>query len=122
MLINEEVKAVLSRESSAALVTVGVDGPHLVATWNSYIEVLDNDSFAFPAGGFHQTQANIAKGSHVEMIIGSRDESGKGMGFRMAGRAEFQVDTPVHQRLKERFPWCRAAAVVKFEEVEKVLG
>lgn len=122
MLINDEVKAVLSRESSAALVTVGVDGPHLVATWNSYIEVLSDDTFAFPAGGMNHTQANIAKGSHVEMIIGSRDESGKGLGFRLAGRADFQVGTPVHEHLKERFPWCRAAVVVKFEEVEKVLG
>lgn len=121
-MIDEAVKAVLSRESSAALVTSGAEGPHIVATWNSYIEVLADDALAFPAGGMRRTQANVEAGSPVQMVIGSKDASGKGMGFRLTGRAEFQADTPVHEKLKERFPWCRAAVVLKLEKVEKIHG
>lgn len=121
-MIDDAVKAVLSRESSAALVTSGAEGPHLVATWNSYIELLSDDTIAFPAGGLRRTQANVEAGSPVQLIIGSRDEAGKGTGFRLTGRAEYQLDTPVHHQLKQRFPWCRAAVVMKIEQVQKVLG
>lgn len=121
-MIDDAVKAVLSRESSAALVTAGAEGPHLVATWNSYIEVLSDDTVAFPAGGLRRTQANVEGGSPTQMIIGSRDESGKGTGFRLTGRAEYQTGTPVHEQLRARFPWCRAAVVMQIERVEKVLG
>lgn len=44
------VQAVLAHEGSAALVTTGPGGPHLVATWNSYILVVDEATLAFPAG------------------------------------------------------------------------
>lgn len=121
-MINDAVRAVLSRESSAALVTIGSEGPHLVATWNSYVEILADESIAFPAGGMKRTQANVEAGSPVSLIIGSRDEAGRGTGFRLTGRAEFQSGTPVHEQLKERFPWCRAAVVVRIDRVEKVLG
>jgi hypothetical protein len=104
------------------MVTVGAEGPHLVATWNSYIEVLADNAIAFPAGGMQRTQANVEAGSPVQLIIGSRDDAGKGTGFRLAGQAEFQSGTPVHDQLKVRFPWCRAAVVVRVDRVEKVLG
>lgn len=121
-MIDDAVKTVLSREGSAALVTSGAEGPHLVATWNSYIEVLSDDAIIFPAGGLRRTQANVEAGSPVQLIIGSKDESGKGTGFRLTGRAEYQTGTPAHDRLKERFPWCRAAVVMRIDRVEKVLG
>ncbi|HYG59863.1 MAG TPA: pyridoxamine 5'-phosphate oxidase family protein [Symbiobacteriaceae bacterium] len=121
-MIHDAVKAVLSQESSAALVTSGPNGPHLVATWNSYIEILTDDTIAFPAGGMKQTQANVEAGSPVQMIIGSRDQAGNGSGYRLAGQAEFQAGTAIHDQLKKRFPWCRAAVVMRISQVEKVLG
>ncbi len=121
-MIDDAVKAVLSRESSAALVTSGAAGPHLVATWNSYITLLTDDAIIFPAGGMRQTQANVEAGSPVQLIVGSRDETGKGTGYRLTGRACFETGTPIHNRLKERFPWCRAAVVMQIDRVEKVLG
>ena len=121
-MINDEIKAIFARESSAALATAGPDGPHLVATWNSYIEVVSDTAIAFPAGGMRQTQANAEAGSPVQMIIGSRDDTGKGRGFRLTGRAEFQTGTALHERMKQRFPWCRTAMLLHIERVEKVLG
>lgn len=121
-MIDNAIKAVLSRESSAALATAGPDGPHLVATWNSYIELISESAIAFPAGGMRQTQANVEAGSPMQMIIGSKDETGKGTGFRLTGRAEFQTGTPLHERMKLRFPWCRTAVVLHIDRVEKVLG
>jgi hypothetical protein len=74
-VIPDALKAALKEEGSAAFVTQGPSGPHLVATWNSYI-----------------------------------------------GRAELEIGTPHHLRLKQRFPWSRAAVVLYVSGVEQVLG
>lgn len=119
-VISDELRAALTQEGSAAFVTQGPGGPHLVATWNSYLRVLDDRTIAFPAGGYRRTEENIRSGSEVQMILGAKNP--KGIGFRLSGRAEFQVNTPVHERLKADYPWCRAAVQLRVTKVEKVLG
>lgn len=119
-MIPDELRAALAQEGSAAFVTQGPGGPHLVATWNSYILVLDDRTIAFPAGGFRKTEENVRAGSGVQMILGARIP--KGVGFRLSGQAEFQVGTPAHEQLKGAHPWCRAAVLLHVTQVEKVLG
>lgn len=120
-MITESVRAVLAQEGSATFVTAGPEGPHLVATWQSYLTILDDQTIAFPAGGYRQTEANLKANPSLQMIIGSRLPSGA-LGFRLSGKAEIQTGTPVHAQLKERFPWCRGAVILRLEAVEKVLG
>ncbi|ACL64973.1 pyridoxamine 5'-phosphate oxidase-related FMN-binding [Anaeromyxobacter dehalogenans 2CP-1] len=119
-MIPDRLKAALKGEGSAAFVTQGPDGPHLVATWNSYLDVLDADTLVFPAGGYRKTEENLRSGSPVQMIVGGHDPAG--IGFRLTGRAALEVDTPNHQRVKQRFPWARAAVVFRVGSVEQVLG
>lgn len=119
-MIPAELRAALAQEGPAAFVTQGSGGPHLVATWNSYILVLDERTIAFPAGGYRVTEENVRGGSGVQMILGAKDP--KSVGFRLTGQAEFQVDTPVHAQLAASFPWCRAAVLLHVAQVEKVLG
>jgi hypothetical protein len=54
------------------------------------------------------------------MIIGGHVP--EGIGFRLTGRAEFEVDSQHHATVKQRFPWARAAVVLHVSEVEQVLG
>lgn len=119
-MIPAELRAALQQEGSAAFVTQGPDGPHLVATWNSYLRVLDDRTIALPAGGYRKTEENVRAGSGVQMILGARHP--KGIGFRLTGRAAFEVGTPIHERLKADYPWCRAAVLLHVTQVEKVLG
>jgi hypothetical protein len=119
-MIPEKLKAVLAQEGSAAFVTQGHAGCHLVATWNSYLEIVDENTLVFPAGGFRATEANVRQNPGVQLIVGARIPDG--VGFRVRGTAEFQVDTPYHARMKARFPWCRAAVVLHVRSVEQVLG
>jgi hypothetical protein len=119
-MIPERLRAALKEEGTAAFVTEGPAGPHLVATWNSYIDVVDATTLAFPAGGYRATEGNLRGGSPVQMIVGGHVP--EGIGFRLSGRAEIEVDTPMHQRLKQRFPWARGAVVVRVSGVEQVLG
>ncbi len=119
-MLPEELREALTQEGSAAFVTEGAQGVHLVATWNSYLRVLDDRTLAFPAGGYRRTEENVRGGSAVQMIVGAKQP--KGIGFRLRGRAEFQAGTPVHAQLQRDFPWCRAAVLLHVDAVEKVLG
>ncbi len=119
-MITDAVAGVLRQEGPAAFITEGAGGPHLVATWQSYIRILDAGTLAFPAGGYEVTEENVRGGSKVQMILGARQP--EGIGFRLTGTAELQVDTPIHAQLKKDFPWCRAAVLLHVTQVEKVLG
>ncbi len=119
-MIPDRLKAVLRDEGSAAFVTQGPAGPHLVATWNSYIDVVDLGTLLFPAGGYRQTEENLRNGSPVQMIVGGHLP--EGVGFRLTGNASIESGTPNHVRVKHRFPWARAAVVFRVSGVEQVLG
>jgi hypothetical protein len=118
--IPELLRAALREEGTAAFVTQGPEGPHLVATWNSYIEVVEPSTLIFPAGGYRRTEENLRNGSPVQMIVGGHVP--EGVGFRLRGSAEVEIGTPRHLRLQRRFPWSRAAVVLHVSGVEQVLG
>ncbi len=119
-MIPDRLKVALQEEGSAAFVTQGPDGPHLVATWNSYLELVGGDTLVFPAGGYRTTEENLRRGTRVQMIVGGHVP--QGVGFRLTGRAELEIATPNHERVKRRFPWARAAVVLRVDSVEQVLG
>jgi hypothetical protein len=119
-MIPDRLKAAIGGEGSAAFVTQGPDGPHLVATWNSYLELIGDDTLVFPAGGYRKTEENLRRGSPVQMIVGGHVP--QGIGFRLIGRAALETGTPNHERVKRRFPWARAAVVLRVDSVEQVLG
>lgn len=122
-MINSAVRAAFSAEGPATFFTTGPEGPHLVATWQSYLQVLDETTLVFPAGGYRVTEANLKAGSPVQMVIGSRGgEAGSGSGFRLTGTARLESGTPIHQALRAKFPWCRAAVVFRVEGAERILG
>lgn len=123
-MLDDAVRAVIAEEGSAAIATVGSAGPHLTATWQSYIEILDGQTVAFPAGGLRQTEANVAAGSPIFLLLAAKNPAGlpKPTGFRLTGHVTFESGTPLHERLKSRFPWCRAAVILRVTEVKKVLG
>lgn len=121
-MLDAAVRAVLEAEGSATFVTKGPEGPHLVATWQSYLDVIDDGTLAFPAGGYRLTEANLRRDSSVQMVIGSKHGPGeKALGFRLTGTAELQAGTGLHDRLKAKHPWCRAAVVMRVTQVERIL-
>ncbi len=119
-MIPDVMKTALGEEGSAAFVTQGPAGPHLVATWNSYIDVVDDRTLIFPAGGYRQTEENLRSGSSVQMIVGGHVPGG--VGFRLRGTAAIEAGTPHHARVRGRFPWARGAVVLHVDQVEQVLG
>ncbi|MGE5591693.1 MAG: FMN-binding protein [Bacillota bacterium] len=123
-VLTSEILDILSHEAPVAIVTAGPSGPHLVGTWQSYIQV-DGDSLIIPAGGYRATQANVESGSPLQLLVGSRDVPGPngypGGGFRLTGTGSFIDAGPVFERTKARFPWCHAALVVHVSTAQRLI-
>lgn len=122
-MLNEKILEILKHEAPAPFVTDGRDGIHMVSTWDSYIEVED-DNFLVPVGGLYKTQENIQNGSEVQMIIGSKEIMGlthMGAGFLLKGTAVFEFDGKRFEKIKSRFEWARAVMVFHITQAYELI-
>lgn len=111
-------------DAAVAIVTQGKDGPHVVNSWNSYAQITEDDKILFPAGRMNETEQNIQADNRVKMTISNREVQGKsikGTGFLVIGTAEFAAEGADYDTIKAKFPWARAALVIKVESAEQTL-
>jgi hypothetical protein len=115
---------VLQHEGVAAIATLGAK-PHLVNTWNSYIQVTDGRHLLIPVGGMHQTQENIAANPKVLLTVGAREVVGRrgqpGTGFLVTGTAEFLSGGEDFDRIRAKFGWARAVLKITVESATQTL-
>lgn len=124
--MNEKLMEVLNSppDGAIAIVTQGEGEPHVVNTWNSYVNMTSDGRMLIPVGGMHETEKNIMRNNKVNLTIANREVQGKmykGTGFLISGTASFAKDGPDFEIMKERFPWARAALAVSIESAEQTL-
>jgi hypothetical protein len=123
-MVPEKLLEVLKQDGVVAIATLGQDGPHMVNTWNSYIQITDDGRFLIPAGYMHRTEANITFNSNVLITLGSskvRGNIGPGTGFLIKGTAAFMTSGPDFDTIKAKFVWARAALAVTIASVTQTL-
>ena len=123
-MLNEKIIEILKHEGPATFATHGTDGIHLAATWNSYIEPLQNDTLLIPAGHLNKTQRNVEAGSEVQMILASKDVvglQGGGAGFLLKGKAKFEGEGANFDKIKSHFDWARSVMVFNVKEVTELV-
>ena len=125
-MLNEKLLEVLSHPSDGevAIVTQGIDGPHVVNTWNSYVNISRNSRLLIPAGRMTTTEKNIEGNHKVKLTVGSREVQGKtykGTGFLITGTAKFIKEGPDFNMMKEKFTWARAVLEITIETVIQTL-
>jgi hypothetical protein len=111
-MIPEKLIQVLKHEGVVAIVTLGESGPHVVNTWNSYIQLTEDEHLLIPVGGMIQTEANVEKNHNVLITLGTREVEGfrgPGTGFLINGTASFFESGGSFDLVKKKFPWIRAA-------------
>lgn len=123
-MLSDTFFEVLRHEGVVAIVTQGPE-PHLVNTWNSYIQVTNGDNLLIPAGGMHKTESNLSVNNKVLLTVGSREVLGKrgqpGTGFLVTGSAEVLSAGQDFEKAKIMFPWARAVLKVTIESVTQTL-
>ncbi|HEX3031727.1 MAG TPA: pyridoxamine 5'-phosphate oxidase family protein [Bacillota bacterium] len=123
-MIPEKLSQVLQHEGVVAIVTQGEDGPHVVNTWNSYIQVTSEDSLLIPAGFMHKTEKNITINPDVLVTAGAREVEGNhgpGTGFLIKGTAAFRKEGSEFELIRGKFPWARAALEIKIASATQTL-
>lgn len=123
-MFSEKLLAVMKHPGVVAIATQGEDGPHLVNTWNSYLQVPREGCLLVPAGYMHQTEANLARDNRVLLTIGSHEVAGKmgpGTGFLLKGTAAFVSSGPDFDIIKAKYAWARGALVVTVESATQTL-
>lgn len=123
-MLPEKLLLVLKHEGVVAIATQGTTGPHLVNSWNSYIQISDKQSLLIPAGFMNETEENIKKDNRVLVTVGSREVQGKhgpGTGFLITGQGAFLKSGSEFESIKKDFPWARAALEISIENIEQTL-
>ena len=123
-MIPEKMLEVMKHAGVVAIATQGEDGPHLVNTWNSYLQISSEGRLLIPAGYFQKTEANIAKDNRVLITLGSHEVAGKmgpGTGFLVKGNAVFETSGPDFDAIKSKFAWARAVVAVTVSSVTQTL-
>jgi predicted pyridoxine 5'-phosphate oxidase superfamily flavin-nucleotide-binding protein len=120
----EKMLEVLKHAGVVAIATQGQDGPHLVNTWNNYVQVREEGRLLIPAGYMQETEANIARNNQVLLTVGSQEVAGKlgpGTGFLIKGTAAFVTSGPDFDDIKAKFAWARAALVITVASATQTL-
>ncbi|HZK94328.1 MAG TPA: pyridoxamine 5'-phosphate oxidase family protein [Prolixibacteraceae bacterium] len=125
-MLNEKLLEILAHpaDGEVAIVTQGIDGPHVVNTWNSYVNVTPDGRMLIPAGGMNKTEKNIGENQLVKLTIGNREVQGlnyKGAGFLISGTARFAEDGPEFNLMKAKFVWARAVLERTIEAAKQTL-
>lgn len=123
-MLPEKLTEVLKNESVVAIVTEGIEGVHVVNTWNSYIKITADERILIPVGGMNATETNIKQNSKVLMTLGSREVQGfhsKGTGFLISGIGAFVYDGADFNEIKKRFPWIRAVLKIEARYITQTL-
>jgi len=124
MTLPEPFLRILQHEGVVAIATQGPDGPHLVNSWNTYLQITEDGRLLIPVGGMYHTEANLASDARVLVTLGSREVQGAhgpGTGFLVRGTGRFHPSGAEFEAVKGRFPWARAALVVSPASLEQTL-
>jgi len=124
MNLPDTLLEVLKKDGIVAIATLGADGPHMVNTWNSYVQVTEDGRLLIPAGYFHQTEANVAINNMVLLTLGSskvQGLQGTGTGFLIKGTATFVKEGSDFEAVRARFSWARAAVSVAVESATQTI-
>ncbi|WP_185153973.1 pyridoxamine 5'-phosphate oxidase family protein [Dysgonomonas sp. ZJ709] len=125
VIFTEKFIEVLEHEGVVSIVSWGVDEPHVVNTWNSYIVIADENRLLIPAYGMRKTEKNVMVNDQVKITIGSRDVLGykdyQGTGFLIDGTAKYLDSGADYEFMKEKFSFLTRVVEVTVTSAKQTL-
>lgn len=107
-MFNDKFMEVISHEGVVAIVSCSNNEPHVINTWNSYLNATEDGRLLIPAAGMHKTKQNIDQNNKILLTVGSREVMGNlymGTGFLVEGTASFVESGSDYDMMKEKFPF-----------------
>jgi hypothetical protein len=107
-MLSEKFFEVIANEGVVSIVSWGNDEPHVVNTWNSYVNITADGRLLIPAAGMRKTQKNVGFNNKVKVTLGSKDVMGykfMGTGFLIEGTAKFVESGSEFDMMKEKLPF-----------------
>ena len=106
-ILTDKFFEIINHEGVVSIVSWGIDEPHVINTWNSYLVVTDDERILIPAAGMRKTQRNVEVNNKVKLTLGSREVLGyknyQGSGFLITGTAKYLTSGPEYDLMKEKF-------------------
>ena len=124
-MFTEKFAEVIKNEGVVSIVSWGVDEPHMVNTWNSYIVVTADERILIPAYAMRRTEKNVNQNNRVKLALGSKEVLGyndyQGTGFAIEGTARF-IDSGVEfDMMKEKFSFLTRVLEVTVTSAKQML-
>ena len=123
-MLTDTFLAVLSKEGVAPIVSWANNDAHVVATWNSYINVTPDQRLLIPAAGMRSTEADTAANTTIKMVFGSKEVMGlrsMGAGFALEGTARFITEGEEFSMMKEKFPFLNRVLEISITKLAQTL-
>ena len=121
----EKLLEVFKNEGVVSIVSWGIDEPHVVNTWNSYLVATEDGRILIPAYGMRKTQRNVEVNSRVKLTLGTRNILGykdyPGTGFLIEGTARFLESGSECDLMKEKFSGLKRVLEVTVTSAKQTL-
>lgn len=120
--MNQKFLDVIGHEGPTTIVTINGNPAHVVNTWNSYLDVVDDHTILLPAAGMRSIEHDFAKDNHITLTMGSKavpGTQGPGAGFHVHGTGQFMDHGAYYDTMKAKFEWMRKVLVVSIDDIQQ---
>ena len=124
-MLTEKFFDVLTKEGVVSIVSWGIDEPHVVNTWNSYLEVTSDERILIPAYAMRRTEKNVNQNNKVKIALGSKEVLGykdyQGTGFLIEGTAKYLESGSDFDMMKDKFSFLTRVLEVTVTSAKQML-
>lgn len=124
-MLTEKFFDVLKKEGVVSIVSWGMDEPHVVNTWNSYLVVTSDERILIPAYAMRRTEKNVNQNNKVKIALGSKEVLGykdyQGTGFVIEGTAKYLESGSEFDMMKEKFSFLTRVLEITVTSAKQML-
>ena len=124
-MLTENFYEVLKNEGVVSIVSWGIDEPHIVNTWNSYLVVTPDERILIPAYAMRKTEKNVNLNNRVKLALGSKEVLGyndyQGTGFVVEGTAKYIKSGSEFDMMKEKFSFLTRVLEITVTSAKQML-
>jgi len=124
-MLTEKFYEVIKKEGVVSIVSWGIDEPHIVNTWNSYLVITQDERILIPAYAMHRTEKNINVNNRVKVSLGSKEVLGnnnyQGTGFIVEGTARYLNSGSEFDMMKKKFSFLTRVLEIKVNSLKQML-